>query len=475
MILYLLLIPIFATFISSLLRYKVATFLSTISFLIPMFGSLYYLLTFQRFEVHLLGVPNPIGEFYILVDPISNAFGFTICLISSMVAAYSLPYMKHRFEEMNVDLKSEFRKYWFLYNLYAVSMLWLVFSGNLVLLYIFLELSLLSSFLLIYLYGYGNRQWVGILYFIWTHIAGVLALVGFLIIGFNNGTLALHSIATIGTLAWILIFTGMIIKLPGLGPHIWLPWAHAEAPTPVSALLSPLTVGLAGYILLRIILIEPSFVLQNRDVIVTYAIITSICAGLLVFKQKDYKRLLAYSTVSQMGYVLLAICLGSAGLVGLVIQYISHAIGKSILFMTAGALIVTFHGLRDINKMGGMHEFVPSVANAALIGFMTLSGIMTVGMFAEFFILLGVTSIYGFDLRVILAVVLVFIISGLYSFYTMKVIYYGKPANYTKPRVNRLLDAPLYFIALFSFLLIFPPLSTALLEGVKVVLGGVIP
>jgi NADH-quinone oxidoreductase subunit M len=472
--LYALLFPLIVTFILPVLRPRSSTFLSALSFLIPATTALYGLLTAHRGEELLINVSAPIGDFYLLYDPISHAFGFTISLVSAMVALYSLPYMRHRFEEMDVG-ESEFRKYWFLYNLYAVSMLWLVYSGNLILLYIFLEISLLASFMLIYLYGYGNRQWVGILYFVWTHIAGVLALTGFLIIALSNQTLALNEIRVIGFLPWLLIFLGMIVKLPGLGPHIWLPWAHAEAPTPVSALLSPLTVGLAGYILLRIYLIDSSFIAQFRDIIVGYAIISSIYAGLSVFRQRDYKRLLAYSTVSQMGYVLIALCLGTYGLMGLVIQYMSHAFGKAILFMTAGAIITAFHGLRSLDKMKGMHEFVPTISNAALIGFMTLSGIITIGMFAEFLILTGLTQIYGLNLEIVSLVVLVFVISGLYSFYTMREIYYGTPMGYEKPKLSRLLDLPLYAIAFFSVAFIFPPLAPALLDGIKLVLGGVAP
>ncbi|MET1124883.1 MAG: complex I subunit 5 family protein [Archaeoglobaceae archaeon] len=471
------LVPLVVTFLLPFFRAREATALSAISFLVPMFVALYELLTLQKYEVPLVNLPQPIGDFYILVDPVSNAFGFTICLVSAMVALYSLPYMKHRFEEMlhAGEIKSEdfeFRKYWFLYNLYAVSMLYLVYAGNFLLLYIFLEISLLASFLLIYLYGYGNRQWVGILYFVWTHIAGVLALLGFLIVAFDQGTLAINSLKAIGFTAWLLIFLGMVVKLPGLGPHIWLPWAHAEAPTPVSALLSPLTVGLAGYVLFRVYTVDSSFVESFRDIIFAYGVLTSVYAGLSVFRQTDYKRLLAYSTVSQMGYMLIALCVGTAGIAGLLIQYISHAFGKSILFMTAGAIIATFHGLRDIRKMGGMHEYVPTIANAALIGFMTLSGILTIGMFGELLILAGVAKVYEFNLYVISAVVLVFIISGLYSFYTMRVIYYGKPAGYEKPYVPRLLDVPLYVIALFSVAFIFPPLATALLDGLNLALNG---
>jgi NADH-quinone oxidoreductase subunit M len=404
-------------------------------------------------------------------DAISHAFGLAICIVSAMVALYSLPYMKHRFEEMGLDLEKEYRKYIFLYDLYAVSMLWLLYSGNLLLLYIFLEIALITSFLLIYFYGYGNRRWVGILYLIWTSIAGVLALIGFLVIAIDNSTLALNGIKTVSSAAWGLIFLGMIVKLPIAGPHIWLPWAHAEAPTPVSALLSPLTVGLAGYILLRIYLVDSWFIEMYRIPIITYAIISSIYAGFSVFRQRDYKRLLAYSTVSQMGYLLIALCLGSPGLLGVVIQYISHALGKSVLFMTAGA-IITLYGLRDLGKMSGFHEYVPTISNAALIGFMTLSGVLTIGMFGEFFILKGVKDVFGFNLFLILGVVFIFILSGLYSFYTIRLIFYRTPVKgYEKARVPLLLNTPLYVNGLLAVLLIFPPLITALIQGLKISLG----
>lgn len=478
-VVYAILIPLIITFIAPFFRPRAATIVSFLAFIIPFFVTLWALLTDQSFELPLMNLGKPVGEFYLFADAITNAFGATICLVSAMVALYSLPYMKHRFEEMKDEIEDEikeFRKYIFLYNLYAVSMLWLVYCGNLILLYIFLELSLLSSFLLIYKYGYGNRQWVALLYFVWTHIAGVLTLIGFLMIAFENSTLALKSITTVSFLAWLLVFLGMVVKLPGLGPHIWLPWAHAEAPTPVSALLSPLTVGLAGYILLRIYLVSPWFINEYRDIIIAYGIITSVYAGFSVFKQTDYKRLLAYSTVSQMGYMLIALCLGSYGLLGVIIQYISHAFGKSILFMTAGGIIALYHGLRDITKMGGLHEYIPTISNAALIGFMNLSGILAIGMFGEFFILKGIADVYKFNLRIILAVVFVFILSGWYSFYTLKKIFYGTPRGLERPKIHRFLDTPLYIIGVISIVFIFPPLATLFLKSLKLcVLGGVVP
>lgn len=396
--------------------------------------------------------PQPIGDFYFYSDGISNIFGLTVALISGLVALYSHPYMKKRFEEMGLS-DSEFRRYWLLYNIYTYSMFLLVYSANLVMLYIFLEITLVSSFLLIYYYGYGNRRWVALLYFVWTHIAGVLALVGFILIGLENSSLLFPHIKYIPKIAWILVFLGMLVKLPGLGFHIWLPYAHAEAPTPVSALLSPLTVGLAGYIILRLYEVDPSFIWNYRDLIFSYGFLTSFVAGLLVFIQNDFKRLLAYSTVSQMGYMLMAICLGTYGIFGLVIQYVSHAFGKAILFMCAGAIIMSYH-LRDIGKMGGLHEQLPQIANASLIGFMNLSGIVTIGMIGEFFILRGVTEVYGIG-KEALMVILAFIISGFYSFYTMRRVYYGQPKDYPIVKVPFSVSFAIYTIGLVSIALLF--------------------
>lgn len=499
--LYVLLLPLIVVMIAPLLSSKKATYLSAISFLVPFFTIIYCILKGCTPEISIVSLSAPIGEVYLNFDYIAHAFGLTICIVSAMVALYALPYMVHRFEEMELNVEREFKKYIFLYQFYAVSMLWLVYSGNLILLYVFLEIALITAFFLIYFYGYGNRQWVGQLYLIWSLIAGVLALAGIIIIGVSNNTLALNALAPpfakVGMIAWTLIFIGMVIELPVLGPHVWLPWAHAEAPTPLSALLSPLTVGLAGYVLLRIALIDYSFIAAYRMPIIIYAIFSSIYAGFSVFKQTDFKRLLAYSTVSQMGYMLVALCLGPFGLIGLVIQYMSHAFGKSILFSSAGGIIAVHHGLRDINKMGGLHDSIPALSNAAVIGFLNLGGMLTIGMLGEFFILRGVVetflrpespSFLGWtgSIPILLAVIFMFILSVWYGFYTVRKVFYGKPKDTKRLEISRYFYVPLFIIGIVSVLFVFPPLSTALIPGLNSIIqnfiqlqvaavGGVLP
>lgn len=492
--LYILLLPLIVVFIAPLLTPKKSAYLSSLAFILPFF-SIVYCLLFRGCpeKIPLMPFPPPIGELYLSLDFISHAFGLTICMVSAMVALSALPYMKHRFEEMERNVESEFRKYIFLYNLYAASMLWLVYSGNLILRYVFFEITLITAFLLIYSYGYGNRKWAGLLYLVWCVVAGVLTLAGLIIVASDNNTLALDVLMAEGEvsmLAWAFIFVGMIIQLPVLGPHVWLPWAHAEAPTPVSALLSPLTVGLAGYVLLRIALVDYSFINAYRMPILGYAIFSSIYAGFSVFKQTDFKRLLAYSTVSQMGYMLVALCLGPFGLIGLVIQYMSHAFGKSILFLSAGGIIAVHHGLRDVNKMGGLHDSIPAISNAAVFGFLNLGGILTVGMLGKFFILRGVVetflkpespSFLGWigGLALILAVIFMFILSVWYGFYTIRKVFYGKPKDTKRLEISGYFYIPLFIIGILSVLLLFPPLSTALIQGLNSMaglgLGGVMP
>lgn len=502
MMLYFLLLPLLAAFLAPLFKPKAATYLTALFFLAPFFAIISCMFWGCPPEIKIMDFSPPIGEIYLNFDFIAHAFGLTICIVSAMVALFALPYMQHRFEEMELSVESEFRRYIFLYDLYAAAMLWLVYSGNLILLYIFLEIALITAFLLIYFYGYGNRRWVGQLYLIWSLIAGVLTLAGFLIIGINNDTMALNVLlkgGTVGLIAWGFIFFGMVIELPVLGPHVWLPWAHAEAPTPLSALLSPLTVGLAGYVLLRIALIDYSFFVNYRFYILGYALLSSIYAGFSVFKQTDFKRLLAYSTVSQMGYILAALCLGPFGLIGVVIQYMSHAFGKSILFSSAGGIIAVHHGLRDLRKMGGLHDSIPPISNAAVMGFLNLGGVLTIGMIGEFFILRGAVETFlkpespaylGWTggLPIILAMIAMFILSVWYGFYTIRRVFYGKPKDTTRKEISRYLYVPLFIIGIVSVLLVFPPLATVLIPGLKSVIwplmesqiasgiiGGVLP
>ncbi len=457
-------LPVLAGFIALTRREdaKLNAWLSTITLLLSGAATFAYLLAGSIKE----GVVDPytidlsshgIGEFRMMVDGLSAPIVIGISIVTGLVALYSIKYMTTRIAEMRHEGESPpgVGAYFFLYDIFAASMLGMALATNLIEFFIFLEISLVSSFLLIAYYGYGDRRKISLLYFIWTHVAGALFLVGVLYYGINAGSFdvvkisqaginyaapAYTVLATGAKLAAALVIIGLFIKMAVFGVHMWLPYAHAEAPTPISALLSPNLIGIAGYALARFAIpLFPDVFVEARDFLVVLGLVTIIYGGLVALRQTDFKRFLAYSSVSQMGYLLLGIAtLTSYGIGGAMLHYLSHAFGKAVLFMTAGVFITELHGLRDITKMGGLARAYPLTAAAALLGFMHLVGMPpTLGMWSEVLITIGVvktyaTSSYGLLLLLVAALIVAFGVSAAYAFVTMRRVFYGQFKEYVK-------------------------------------------
>ena len=391
-----------------------------------------------------------LGVFALILDPLVFPVALSIAAVTAMVAFYSLPYMEHRYEELaHEGVKSPgWGTYYFLYTLFALSMIGSVLTVNTIEFYLFLELTLIPSFLLIAFYGYGDRVRIAIMYLLWTHVGALLFLIGALAVGTKAGfnfidaltctpNFGLGEVGLSGSLLWatlILMAVGLLVKMAVFGVHIWLPYAHAEAPTPISALLSPNLIGIGGVMLFRIVYtLFPRSFEELSTYLFLWAFLTMIYGGLMVLVQRDFKRLLAYSSISQMGYLLLGLSsLSAFGIAGAVMHYLVHAFGKAVLFMVAGILIATLHGLREIPKMGGLATKMPYTAALALLGFMHITGIPpTAGLWSEYLIVRGAVDkalMEGSTLFVATgALMLVGIgLSTAYAFLTMKRIFYGE-------------------------------------------------
>ena len=414
------------------------------------------------------------GTLALALDALSAPVVAGVSLVTAIVALYSVEYMGHRIEEMrrHGEEPPGMGAYFMMYNLFAAAMLGLALSTNLILFYIFLELTLIPSFLLIAYYGYGDRRKISLLYFVWTHVGAALLLAGILIYGFRVGTfdyLQVPSLKPVGDveqviggaakLAAALMMIGLLVKMAVMGVHMWLPYAHAEAPTPISALLSPNLIGLAGYALARFVVPAFPAVMEGwRGYLVTLAIATIIYGGLVALMQKDFKRFLAYSSVSQMGYLLAGIAtLTPLGIAGAMLHYLAHAIGKAILFMTAGVFITSL-GLRDMTKMGGLARFYPTTAALALFGFMHLVGMPpSFGLWGEVMIIMGLTKVYSGALTdlvlLTIGLIIALAVSAAYSFIAMRRIFYGQPKISVRPWNERnTLVASMLFIAILGFL-----------------------
>lgn len=296
-----------------------------------------------------------------------------VSLVSFLVHMYSKGYM-------NGD--NRFPTYYAYLGLFTFGMLGLVVSPNLLQTYIFWEIVGVGSFLLIGFYFYKEEAKAAAKKaFIMTRIGDIALLIGMILLFWQVGSFEYDEIflaveqgtLTAGwiTLTAILIFIGAVGKSGQFPLHTWLPDAM-EGPTPVSALIHAATMVAAGVYLVAALF--PLYA-ASETALLTVAVVgafTAIFAASIGLVQKDIKRVLAYSTVSQLGYMMLA--LGSAGYVAGVFHLTTHAFFKALLFLAAGSVIHAVH-TQNIEKMGGLWRKLPLTGPLFLIGTLAISGV----------------------------------------------------------------------------------------------------
>ena len=463
------------------------------------------------------------GNFGLRLDGLSLPFALIIYILCTVIALYSRPYMVHKVKEdlpghgnggggggvagsaghgdnpsihgshalpsKNIEsssqatildtqqyVNSQVALYFALYLVFSMGMLGTVLATNLIQFYVFFELMLVPSFFLVAFYGYGARRRIALMFFFWTHVGAVVLLLGLLAMGFFAGGFDFDTIkANAGNIPdqWLplIVFalvTGLGVKLAAFLLHIWLPYAHAEAPTPVSALLSPAMIGIGAYGLLRLWmeLLTGSYE-QYSLYINMWGLATMIYGGAMALMQDDIKKVLAYSSISQMGYILFGLSSESIlGITGGTMMYVSHGLGKAILFMMAGSIILQT-GTRSMAKLGGLAGKMPYTAVIAMIGALTTIGIPpTSGFMAEWILFNGVlqTAAEEMDpLRTTMFAlgILATVLSSAYILWMYKRIFFGKiPEQLAHVRdSNRYITATMAVFAAMTLIIgVYPDL-----------------
>lgn len=344
--------------------------------------------------------PNVSIDMGIIVDPISVMMLVVVTFVSLMVHLFSLGYMKG---------EERFATYYAFLSLFTFSMLGLILSSNIFQVYIFWELVGVSSFLLIgYYFDKPSAVAASKKAFIVTRFADLGFLIGILLLGFYAGTLDIGTLiekltnaqspeftgmATAGflgvsalTWALVLVFMGGAGKSAMFPLHIWLPDAM-EGPTPVSALIHAATMVVAG-----VYLVARLFPVFNMDadalqVVMYTGAFSALLAAIVACTQTDIKRVLAYSTMSQIGYMMFALGVSKyggengLGYMASMFHLFTHAFFKSLLFLGAGAVIHLVHS-NEISDMGGLRKLMPVTHIAFLIACLAIAGIPP---FAGFF------------------------------------------------------------------------------------------
>jgi proton-translocating NADH-quinone oxidoreductase chain M len=424
------------------------------------------------------------GNFGLRIDGLSLPFAIIINILCTVLTLYSKPYMIHKIKESfkenlgKNDINSEpgsYRSntggnntetltisganeeeyvnhhmglYFGLYLTFSMGMLGTVLATNLIEFYVFFELMLVPSFFLVAFYGYGERKRIALMFFFWTHAGAVVLLLGLLAMGFFAGGFDYDTVRqNVSKIPeqWLVLIVfalviGLGVKLAAFLLHIWLPYAHSEAPTPVSALLSPAMIGIGAYALLRLWLeLLVGNYSQYSIYINLWGLATMIYGGAMAMMQDDIKRVLAYSSISQMGYILFGIGSESTlGITGATLMYVSHGLGKAILFMMAGSIILQT-GTRSMSKLGGLAGRMPYTAVIAMIGALTIMGIPpTSGFMAEWILFNGAlqSGIANSDtLRIVTfgLAILATVLTAAYILWMYKRIFFGKiPEQFTK-------------------------------------------
>lgn len=367
----------------------------------------------------------------VLIDPITAMMLVVVTLVSLMVQIYSLGYMQG---------DPGFGRFYAYLSLFVAAMLGLVISVNFIQLFVFWELVGLSSYLLIgyYFYKISARE-AAKKAFITTRIGDFGLLLGILFLQILFGTLDFAQLGLaipayvqqsgtgLLTLVALLIFLGPIGKSGQFPLHVWLPDAM-EGPTPVSALIHAATMVVAGvYLVARVFFLFDLLPVALQTVAWTGAI-TAFFAASIALTQREIKRILAYSTISQLGYMMLALGVGSV--TASMFHLMTHAFFKALLFLAAGAVIHALHDQNDIFAMGGLRHKMPVTFAAMTVGVLAIAGIPPfAGFFSKDEILLAVAQA-SWPLYLMAVVT-----SGLTAFYMARllfVVFFGpeKPDNH---------------------------------------------
>lgn len=406
----------------------------------------------------------------ILLDPISVMMLVVITTVSLVVFLYSQGYMKN---------ESGYDRYFAFLSLFSFSMLGLVVATNLFQMYMFWELVGISSYLLIgFYYDKPTAVAAAKKAFIVTRFADLGFLIGILMVSFYAGTfdfevltrpesLQFSTAATfmgLSTITWalLLIFMGGAGKSAMFPLHIWLPDAM-EGPTPVSALIHAATMVVAGvFLVARLFPLYYAYAPTALEVVAFIGAFTTLFAAVIACTQYDIKRVLAFSTMSQIGYMMLALGVsGYEGADGLgytasLFHLFTHAFFKALLFLGAGAIIHAVH-TNDIREMGGLRKHQPITHILFLIACLAIAGIPPfAGFFSKDEILSAVFANHPIYFGIAA------LVAGLTAFYMFRlyfIVFWGKATKYDQvPHESpAILLIPMILLAIGSTLAGFIP------------------
>lgn len=416
--------------------------------------------TGMQFQQRALWIPSFNIEYFVGVDQISFWMVIITGLISLIAGASSL------------SIEKQPRGYWAMFLLLNAGMYGVFVSLDFFLFYLFWEIMLLPMYFLIGIWGGPRKEYAAIKFFLYTLVGSVFMLIAMIALYYGSDPAAIKGAQIAGALAsdgqnfllagghqaphtfnilyihemartghwaaqtailgfgftkilWVGMFIGFAIKVPMFPFHTWLPDAHVEAPTPVSAILAGVLLKMGTYGMLRFnFQIFPDATLWAADAMAVFGMVNIVYAAFVCLAQKDLKKIIAYSSVSHMGFVLLGFAaMTKQGMAGAYFQMISHGIVSPMLFLLVGVIYDRAH-TRDVEAFGGLASKMTEYAGLTGLAFFASLGLPGLaGFIGEILVFLG--SFARYQVITMVAVTSV-IITAAYYLWTMQRIFLGK-------------------------------------------------
>ena len=481
--------PLLAAFLVLLTR-KYRIVLATTSII----ASIVFVLTLSsqilsgdKVTYHLGGWRGPLG-ISLVVDGLSFFFSLIALGLGLLVIIYSIPEKRYG------------RTYYFLLLVSLSSMIGVIYTADIFNMYVFYELLSLAVYLLIAYPKTGVTLRASFNYLIMGGVGLSFFLLGVGFLYAMTGTLDIFHIAEkmsavfdssmqMVLMSFALIATGMGIKIAMFPLHGWLPDAHSMAPSPVSALLSGVTVKIGIYCLIRVVYTvfstEIFLLISSHNILMVLGVVSLLFGASMALAQKDLKRLLAYSTINQLGIVLIGLGIGTElGLTGALFHVLNHAIMKSTLFFCAGIMIAET-GTREVQGLNGFSRQQPVITFAFVIASLGMIGIPPINGFASKWLICLAAVEAGYTFLVVI-ILTASAIAAAYYFRVIQVLFSGplKPNSISAHEGGQVLHGSnlfrswsIYILAAGCLLLgLVPALGISLVKpAVSLLLFHVIP
>jgi NADH-quinone oxidoreductase subunit M len=409
-------------------------------------------------------IPVLSSEFTLFVDGISVSIALTSLILILASALFSINYMAG---------KKNLPVYYALLSLLSVGLVGVFITSNLLLFYFCWELMLVPAYFIIGGWGYRESYRAAFKFFIFTHAGAVFVLLGigaiYMTTGQTDMFLAQSSLVAYSDLArWILIAltAGFAVKMAIVPVHMWLPDAHSEAPATMSALLSGVIISAGAYAILRLSLgvvfpaVGEAFGISFLHALTIFGVISAFFGSFVALVETDIKRIIAYSSIAHMGYIMFGLSLfpialakgetvafiATVAIAGTVLHLITHAVSKGLFFLSAGAVMHQTES-RDINEMGGIAGKIPFTAVTSTTAALSIAGTPPFACFiSEFLIFVGafeIINLDGFYLWPTVLMLIATVLSLAYALRFVSKVFLGQP-KVTLESLRKLVDVPNY-------------------------------